>query len=251
MLKLFRKPKALVPLKKVAFEGDFATFADAVAACHGDPGYNGTAAIDRYVRRYGELNAAIEHSVLTSSAAILGYMATLSLARPIAGVYEVFDFGGGYGAIHDLFSYLYPDLRFRWTVVELPGIVARGQDMGAGESKVFASEIPPRKFSFAIASGALQYVEDPRATFERFCATDVPLLLLNRFPLAPFLNRDRLTINDAGYLFDARIPSLFFSPSWREVFPKFGATVMQWDTPNDVTELDGHRVQFQSILLSR
>lgn len=239
------------PIDGVQFTGDYATFQEALSAAS-DLGYNGSPAIDRYVRRYREIRSDIPKSVMDNSAVLLPFMAAIGAAEPINGIVEIFDLGGGYGSIYDLVRHLYPAKTIRWTVVELPALVARGDEMGMSDMKQFATAIPERPFSLGIASGVLQCLEDPVSAFRNLIEIDVPLLMLNRFHMVPFLESDRITVQRVpASLFEANFPCWFFSPRWRDILTEFGDIQMQWSSPGDAASLDGRPVEGQAMLIRR
>lgn len=234
------------------FEGDYRAWGAALAAAGADAGYEGKAAVDRYMRRYREVMEDPAGAVRRAGLQLIPFMAAFSLAQPIDGVIEVLDFGGGYGAIYDLLSHLYPDKAVRWTVVELPGIVAKGAEMGASEWKRFASEIPAKPYSLVIASGTLQCLPDPKAGWEALARLRAPLFMVGRFPVVPSLTRDRLTVQHVPKrLFTASFPTWFFCRDWLDLFKAEGRLILQWDSPGDVTDLDLERFCFQAFLLAR
>ncbi len=236
----------------IRFEGDFSSFDEALSACGGNRGYESDAAIERYLRRYTEVVGDLSATLTTSTPQLLPFMAAFSVAEPVDGIYEVLDFGGGYGAIYELFRRVYPDRPIRWTIVEVPRLVERGDEMGASQSKVFATEIPTHAFSLCIASSTLQYLPQPAEGFARLRAMRVPLMLVGRFPLVPSLRRDRLTVQHVPpSMFRASMPAWFFCHDWIDRLRSFGEIVMQWDSPKDQMTLDGEAFCMQAFLLRR
>ena len=78
----------------IRFQGEFSTFAEALTASGGDGGYESTTATDRYVRRFQEINRDMAATIATSGIQLIPFMAAFSVAEPIEGIYEIFDFGG-------------------------------------------------------------------------------------------------------------------------------------------------------------
>ena len=236
----------------ITFTGDYASYEAALADCGGDPGYSGEAAVERYVRRYKEVVADPASIIRGASDPMTRIMAAFSLAEPIDGVFRVLDFGGGYASIFHLLRHLHPERRFDWRVVELPETVARGAEMGASDQLHFATEVPDGPFSIAILSGTLQYLPDPRARFAALSQIDTPLLFINRLPIAPWLERDRLTVQRVpASLFEAAFPAWFLAPSFRDEIAKAGDIIMQWDAPGDITQLDGQELRYQAMIVRR
>jgi putative methyltransferase (TIGR04325 family) len=233
----------------ISWAGDYDSFDAALAACGGDQGYSGSAATDRYVKRYREVIAA-PWAQTTDNEHVIRYLAALSAARPIDGVIRVLDFGGGYGSLYETLRWLYPDLRFDWTIVELPALVARGSEMGASAEKHFVSEIPAGRFSLVIASGTLHYLPDPAITFAKLAAIESPAYFIGRVPIAPFLSVDRLTVQTVpASLFAAKFPCWIFSESWNARIRAAGNRIMEWDSPGDIFPLGPETVQGRAFLL--
>jgi putative methyltransferase (TIGR04325 family) len=238
-------------LDHVTFSGDYQTFAEALSAAD-DPGYHGDIAIDRYVRRYREVQQGMAAMIEANGDKLLPTIAVFGMTEPVDGVYEVLDFGGGYGAMYDVLRVMFPERKIRWTVIEVPPIVARGSEMGASQSKIFATEIPERRYSIVIASGSIQYTENPVETFSMLTALDAPLMFIGRVPIAPSLQQDRLTVESIpSSLFKAKMPAWFFSPKWRSRLACVGEIALQWNSPGDTIVLDGEQFCYQAFLLRR
>lgn len=251
-MRFFRKPAPPTADNSIRFEGDFPTYAAALKACGGDEGHESIAATDRYVRRFQEINQDIAATVAKSGIQLIPFMAAFSMSEPIDGIYEVFDFGGGYGPLYDQFQYLYPDRKIRWTIVEVPKLVVRAAEMGQSDCKRFETEIPERQYSLGVISGALQYMPDPAATWDAILRVTVPLIMIGRVPIVPSQARDRLTVQRVpASIFEASFPAWFFSPAWQHAFEAFGETIMQWDSPKDQMSLDGESFCMQAFLLRR
>lgn len=245
-----RKPQ--VDTDRICFEGDYPDFEAAKAACRGSEGYESSEAVGHYVKRYQEVVADPAGNIERATEQVARFMTAFSLAEPINGIYEVYDFGGGYGAIYELFRYLYPGKRFRWTIAEVPAIVARGNEMGASEDKRFVTELPPGRYSFGISSGTLQCLPLPREGLSQMLATDTGITFVNRFPIVPSLTRDRLTVEHVpASRFAASFPTWFFAGQWTTTLSALGRQVMRWDAPGDVTELDGERFNYQAFVFGR
>ncbi len=240
--------------ESITFTGDYSTYEAALADCEGDLGYESNNAIDRYVRRYNEVTSDLAGTFASPNVReqTLRFMAALSVAEPIDGIYEVYDYGGGYGAIYELFRFIYPARQFRWTVVEVPALVARAGELGASDEKLFVSELPRRPYSLGIASGTLQYLPNPAAAWDDLRAIEVGAMFVNRIPIAPFLTRDRLTVQSVPpAYFKAKFPAWFFAPDWVDRLTGFGRLIAQWDSPGDTVHLDEHTFCDQALLLVR
>ncbi len=105
---------------------------------------------------------------------------------------KVLDFGGGGGNLHTLAEKAFPQIDFDWTVVETPEMVNEAK-LSLTESRInFVSEIPNITsgnipFDLVIASGSLQYVEDPLKTLSD---------LINLKPNYIFISRTPLNVQD-------------------------------------------------------
>ena len=179
-------------------------------------------------------------------------MAAFSLARPIDGVYRVYDFGGGYGAIYEIFRFLYPDKQFHWTIVEVPALVARASEMGASANKVFCTQLVSGRYSFGISSGTLQYLPDPHIGLRKMVEAGAELTMVNRFPIVEAQSQDRLTVQHVpSAYFEASFPAWFFAPAWREKIKELGEPIASWASPGDEHVLDGHGVSYGAFLMRK
>ncbi|CAN7282046.1 methyltransferase, TIGR04325 family [Bradyrhizobium sp. LjRoot220] len=236
----------------ITWTGDYESFDAALAACTGDSGYHGSIATDRYVRRYEEVRANPAQYYTSNNQHLIRYMAALSSAAPVDGRIRVLDFGGGYGSLYEIIRGLLPQHDFDWTIVEVPELVARGNEMGASDRKRFAVEIPRQRYSLVIASGVLQCVRDPEGKLSELLSLDCKSFLIGRVPICPFIERDRITVQSVPpSMFAAKFPSWIFSPRWRELLIRSGERVMVWESPGDTPVLDGVQFQADAFLIQR
>lgn len=235
---------------RIRFEGDFATYEEALDSCRGSAGYESDVAIERYIRRNAEVSADPATAVAGATEQVLRFMAAFSLAKPIDGVYRVYDYGGGYGAIYEMFRYLYPNKRFQWTIIEVPRLVSRASELGASEEKIFVTELTPGPYSFGISSGTLQCLPDPIDGLRKMKEARAQITMVNRFPILQSLTRDKLTAQHvpAAY-FAASFPSWFFSNAWVMRFEQLGRVIARWDSPGDITEINGETLKYQAFLI--
>ncbi|MBY5692062.1 methyltransferase, TIGR04325 family [Rhizobium leguminosarum] len=242
-----------IPAKKsenrIRFEGDFETYDAALAACAGSEGYESTSAVDRYIRRNAEVTADPAAAIAGATEQVLRFMAAFSLATPIDGIYQVYDYGGGYGAIYELFRHIYPEKRFKWTIIEVPALVARAAEMGASDEKIFSTDLHQGPYSFGISSGTLQCLPDPIDGLRKMEEAQAQVTMVNRFPILGSLNRDRLTAQHvpASY-FEASFPAWFFAKDWADRMKVLGEPIARWDSPGDTTEIDGEVIRYQAFL---
>jgi putative methyltransferase (TIGR04325 family) len=251
MFNFLRKTTHVDP-NAISWHGPFKTFDDAIEYAD-DPGYDGDIAIERYIRRYREINADISATIVSTLEKLFPTVAAFGMAEPVDGIYEVVDFGGGYGALYDIFSALFPNRQIRWTIVEVENLVARSSEMGASERKIFIPKIPTSgEFSLIIASGSIQYMPLPRTTLKELASLKSRLFLIARLPIVPSFKRDAIYVQQVpAMLFSARIPVWFFCDQWIAELKHLGALLSQWDSPGDTTVLEGERFCFQSLLIKR
>lgn len=210
--------------RRNGFFGDYGSFGEAMRACAGR-GYHAEEAI-----AYARTNARARGSHL--SHLDIQVLAALQTVRPRA----VLDFGGGLGA---RFFNLNRLVRAEaWRVVELPGTAAVGASEYADGTLAFGTEL--ERADVVLATGSLQYVEDPYRTL-RALAACAPYLVIDRLPL---IERDRLTIQRVDpTLFDGAFPAWFLSETrFRAETSRFDV-VMSWTVPSHRVSLGGAEIE--------
>ena len=164
----------------------YASYADALAACHG--GYEDTQLIRTVyekTRIYRDRLASQEPRVCDLNALrILGGL-RLAVTKPDV---TVLDFGGACGAHYFLASALLGDrVRFRWHVIETAPMVAVAQGLADGHVQFFESVLQAtaglETIDVVFSSGALQYVPDPYATLTELTQCGATALFLTRLGL--------------------------------------------------------------------
>lgn len=107
------------------------------------------------------------------------------------GSLSVLDFGGNVGNIYYAYrSHLPQNLKVRWTVVDLPAVIAAGQKLAA-ESNVtelaFSDSLShaASPFDVLLASGSLHYWEGPIASFLNAVHGNPTHVIVNRSPVHP------------------------------------------------------------------
>ncbi len=112
----------------------------------------------------------------------------VALALKEKNTLKVLDFGGGGGNLHSLAEKAFPQVDFNWTVVETPEMVNEAK-LSLTESKInFVSEIPNKvvghiPFDLIIASGSLQYVDNPLKTLSDLINLNPHFIYISRTPL--------------------------------------------------------------------
>lgn len=175
---------------------------------------------------------------------------------------RVCDVGGGLGGSRTaLAGVLGNTIPLDWDIVETPALARVGNERFAGPDLRFFDSLDAlegREHDVIIASGVLQYLPDPSATFARLSRHPHHHLLLNRFPIrhaADGVQDDICTIQDLAALMPGiSVPHWCFSKDrWQNLISGSHACVMQWTDGFDGCHPlpDGSEVSFIGMLLSR
>ncbi|HET7434389.1 MAG TPA: methyltransferase, TIGR04325 family [Thermoanaerobaculia bacterium] len=115
-------------------------------------------------------NAPLPDDVVLEHEALLFVLRTTHARR-------VLDFGGGAGQSYAFVRRVAPELDVRWTVVELPEVVALGRTLLPDVT--FTDTPVPADVIFI--KSALQYLDDWRAALRSLFALNAPHLILEKF----------------------------------------------------------------------
>ena len=210
------------------FSGIFRSFLEATEAAppNSKQGYDHAELAELYADRH--------FKVLPSD-----YPALFWLDRILRSATSVFDFGGHLGIQYYSYGkYLTYPADLRWTVLDVPSIVKRGQALAAERGQTQPSftldfgRVADHEVFFA--SGSLQYVETPLA--ERLTAlTALPRhLLINKLPLRegePFVTLQNVQFSFCPYAVSNR-------SAINEPLKSLGYELMDaWETPDMFCEL--------------
>jgi putative methyltransferase (TIGR04325 family) len=156
------------------------------------------------------------------------------------GCLRVLDFGGSLGSCYWRHRALLPaGEHLRWDVVEQPAFVEAGSRHLADTPLCFFPDVGAAckagSHDLLLASGVLQYLEQPFAALEEWSRSGIPLVLLNNLPLIEG-ERDRLRVQHVPpAIYPATYPVWFFArPAFRrrvqahfEIVAEF-ASEAQW-----------------------
>jgi putative methyltransferase (TIGR04325 family) len=160
------------------------------------------------------------------------------------GVREVLDVGGAGGHYCRLIRSRIPDVRC--TVLETPGLVKVLQPLAPDWLRFV--ERAEGSFDLALMSGVLQYLERPLEMFDSISARHV---IINRHPAIEG-SRDRLTVQRVSKPYRATYPAWFFSRQrFMDHVRRTHEVVTTWKVPHDAPLLDGRRIVFEGMLLTR
>ena len=216
LLKDFVPPGALQLLRRAGlyrygFFGRYGSWQDARAAS--GKGYVDPAIVPTLVESTERLRQGQRPEEITpdSGALLGGLLMALRGHRPPQCT--VLDFGGSLGNHYfNLRRFLPTDWRVQWWVCETDLLANVGRERFANEELRFVSSLEdaPDEFDLAIASGSLQYVEQPRHLMRRI-ASRSRSLLLDRLPLSRN-PADRLSVQIVSpWIYRASYPAWFFS----------------------------------------
>jgi putative methyltransferase (TIGR04325 family) len=171
---------------------------------------------------------------------------------------RVLDFGGSLGSTYRQCRPLLDGVRgLRWTVVEQPDFVSLGNREFATAELAFAATLeegcadgPP---DLILASGVLQYLEDPAGMFRRLLAIEARTLLLDRTPMTGDAEHSLCIQHVPASIYEASYPCWLLSrrrlrdqvgPAWQLVcdFPCHDG---EWRSR------EGTRFEFRGLMLER
>jgi putative methyltransferase (TIGR04325 family) len=209
---LFRLVRQIRNRAKPLVTGDYATFADAEAAC--GTGYESSSIIDDTVERFRESfreNAPFLDELSTARPAIElsesdeRFITSIGAAfgqRRHPNRFRVIDFGGQMGGHYVAARRLLPpEVHIDWTVVETPASADAGNRFFARRGLSFTAnlaEAPRDEVDLVYSSGTILHLPDPYQTVRELLDRDVSWLVLDRLPLTDW-PRDRIAIQPVTY----------------------------------------------------
>jgi putative methyltransferase (TIGR04325 family) len=111
-----------------------------------------------------------------------------TLAEGEGGACRVLDFGGACGVHHKLATLMFPDVAFRWAVVETPSMVRKARPLETESLKFFEDIGSAHGWLGGVdlvnSNSALQYLDDPLRTVSELLALSPALALWERLMLA-------------------------------------------------------------------
>lgn len=153
------------------------------------------------------------------------------------GSFQVLDFGGALGQ-HYLGLRNFLNLQnISWNICETLPMVKEGLiHFQTKELKFFESfNSLQTKFDLVLLSGVLQYVEKPLKILENIISKKPKFILIDRFPMVPFFDEDRICIQNVNYGKDTSYPSRFFSKKWEYSVFKQLELLYEWHTDDGYT----------------
>jgi len=146
---------------------------------------------------------------------------------------SVLDVGGAAGVYFHYLRLLSPRLPLNWTVLELPGIVEAVRNIPSPVTFVDQIERADRVYDVALASGSLQYFEDPAAGIKT-CFEKGKRIILNRMPVTAEPEHTIRVQKVPPHLHEASMPVWFFSEDRLiECIRQFGSIDLAWDVAAD------------------
>ena len=101
---------------------------------------------------------------------------------------RVLDFGGACGVHYKIATLFFPDVEFRWAIVETPAVLQKSRSLGTASLK-FYEDIASAKLwlgnvDLLNSNSALQYVEDPLRTTRQLLGLTPKVVLWERLMLS-------------------------------------------------------------------
>lgn len=169
---------------------------------------------------------------------------------------SVFDFGGALGNHYFTARRFIPNnTELLWSVCETAVTAMEGNKRYATEELEFISnpeQIGDKKIDVIIASGTMQYVDNPFEYLHKLIDLKAGFIIFNRLPLIDS-NMDRLTIQKVSpTIYNASYPAWFFSRrKWNQIIEEEYEVISRWDVSEDTHLLDGKNVVCQGMLLKK
>lgn len=254
-----------VPKALQIFSGHYATFTEALAD---STGYQVESYRD-YALKYQQhylTTLQSRHNLLDmDSQQMLLAVSLAAQGTNQVGPLHIVDFGGALGEHFYLVKRYLPTLQIqRWTVYETPLLTEAAATLQPEPGLEFSTQQPALQLlqpqpQLVIASGSLQFVADPVATYQHLCQLQSDYLFITRFPVQDDANSpaprpaidilSKLTV--PAHLFAASYPSWHFSlTKWRDIFARDFELVASWQN-HEVYYHDECRIAFYGFLLKR
>jgi len=128
---------------------------------------------------------------------------------------NILDFGGGFGNLFNQVSRYLPDIKINWNIVEQESYVELGSANVPDVNFYSSIDQVKDKVDVVIASGVLQYLQDPRDVINQLLNLNPEHIIIDRLPV--FLKKQRedtITIQKVPeeiYGFDASYPCWIFN----------------------------------------
>jgi putative methyltransferase (TIGR04325 family) len=170
----------------------------------------------------------------TSALATHDYPALFWLSRLLPSASRLFDFGGHVGVhFYTYRRYLELTEQLRWTVCELPSVVARGEALklkrGARHLSFVTSFAEADDAQVFLSAGCVQFVEMPLPQMLRTLGKPPEHLVLNKLPL--YDRETRVTLQNTGSGFSPCW--LFNKREFTECLSRLGYVVLdEWECPD-------------------
>ena len=240
------------------FEGRFPTFAAAHSACLDGAGYEKESVVAQAQVRTRKIQDSCLRDPLTCSPRVAYLLAAFTL--PLAGVapgspLKVLDFGGGVGGVYlRLNKFLAARGPLQWDIVETSAMAAAGKVFHKDGGPHFATDlsaVAENSYHLILASGSLQYVEDPAAWFDRLCMMHAGHIVFDQVPWIDE-GEDRLTVQTPVGAAGPAYPSWFFSRAvWMDRLQRDFQFRMKWIHSEAQMILDGKTLFYEGFVLER
>ena len=223
---LARAYRAVFP-QPTQFRGSYRTWAEAKARAgsYGAPNIVAKVLEGALAVRSGR--AAFERDSVTFARPELNgpLVSALSyVACATGGPLRVLDFGGALGASYwQSRPFLSPTVNITWDIVEQPNFVAAGREHFADTPLRFFGTIQEAEAAtehdVLLASGVIQYLENPGWLFDQAKASSCPYFILTRLPLQETGSDYAAVEHVPPSIYQATYPAWFFDREalWRRL----------------------------------
>jgi putative methyltransferase (TIGR04325 family) len=236
--------------------GDYPQYDEALRAA-GALGYEEVAVVRTAVERHERFLTGRSAEEAGQGPLRIQALVARALTRAEGNRFRVLDFGGALGVHHlaaePLLAAARRETSIEWLVCETPAMAEVGRGQFSNDEVSFVSGLASAegRWNLVLASGSLQYVPDPVATFERLERLDHDLLALDRLPLlrSP---QDRLAVQRTRDLAGRplRYPVWLLSRErWLDIFRRRHDVLAAWRVAEDVLPIVGADPRHASGLL--
>ena len=159
----------------------------------------------------------------------------------------VIDLGGGFGHYYGVAASSYQTRSWRWSICETPTVVGLARRTSApAELDWILRDEACEEYDVGIASGVLQYLQDPHDGL-RWLGMSCRFLILNRLPLWE-IGCDEIAVQKAAGVL--AYPSWFLSRSlFEEAVKAIGTVCLRWECVEDQAFFAGQRRSYAGMLI--
>lgn len=157
--------------------------------------------------------------------------------------FQVLDFGGALGQHFFLLRNFINHPSVLWNVCETEPMVSEGRKSFQAEELKFVNSLDAieHQIDLVLLSGVLQCIENPIQILEEIIELKPRYLIVDRFPIVPHFDQDKICVQHVNYGEDTSYPSRFFANYWEALLLGKFELLYDWFTH------DGHTFDDRSF----